>query len=74
MFPEYRTLITKLKHTDAHFQKKFDQHNALDEEITKLEKHNASDYGNEVRDLKKQKLKLKEELYEILKQHSQQTP
>ncbi|MGL4887154.1 MAG: DUF465 domain-containing protein, partial [Aeromonas veronii] len=46
-------------------------HNDLDAEIRKLEKHHASDYSAEVRDLKKQKLKLKEEIYDILKQHPQ---
>ncbi|BBR40318.1 hypothetical protein AO724_09545 [Aeromonas allosaccharophila] len=69
MFPEYRELISKLKSSDVHFQKKFDLHNDLDAEIRKLEKHHASDYSAEVRDLKKQKLKLKEEIYDILKQH-----
>ena len=69
MFPEYRDLISKLKVSDAHFQKKFDLHNDLDAEIQKLEKHHASDYSAEVKDLKKQKLKLKEEIYDILKQH-----
>ena len=69
MFPEYRELISKLKTSDAHFQKKFDLHNDLDEEIKKLEMRQASDYSSEVKDLKKQKLKLKEEIYDILKQH-----
>ncbi|MCS3768135.1 uncharacterized protein YdcH (DUF465 family) [Aeromonas hydrophila] len=36
-----------------------------------MEKHHASDYSSEVKDLKKQKLKLKEEIYDILKQHPQ---
>lgn len=71
MFPEYRELISKLKSSDVHFQKKFDLHNDLDAEIRKLEKHHASDYSSEVKDLKKQKLKLKEEIYDILKQHPQ---
>ena len=69
MFPEYRELISQLKSSDVHFQKKFDLHNDLDVEIRKLEKHHASDYSSEVKDLKKQKLKLKEEIYDILKQH-----
>ncbi len=71
MFPEYRELISQLKSSDVHFQKKFDLHNDLDVEIRKLEKHHASDYSSEVKDLKKQKLKLKEEIYDILKQHPQ---
>ncbi|MFM1827664.1 MAG: hypothetical protein RLY67_1045, partial [Pseudomonadota bacterium] len=30
MFPEYRDLITKLKTSDHHFTRLFDQHNRLD--------------------------------------------
>ena len=69
MFPEYRDLISKLKSSDVHFQKKFDLHNDLDAEIRKLEKHHASDYSSEVKDLKKQKKKKKAEIDDILKQH-----
>lgn len=68
MFPEFRDLISRLKTTDAHFQRKFDLHNQLDNEISQLEKEYASD--NQVRELKKQKLKLKEELFEMLKTYS----
>lgn len=68
MFPEFRDLISRLKTTDAHFQRKFDLHNQLDDEISQLEKEYASD--NQVRELKKQKLKLKEELFEMLKTYS----
>ncbi|SIQ84258.1 hypothetical protein SAMN05880558_10676 [Aeromonas sp. RU39B] len=68
MFPEFRDLISRLKTTDAHFQRKFDLHNQLDDEISQLEKEYASD--NQIRELKKQKLKLKEELFEMLKTYS----
>jgi uncharacterized protein YdcH (DUF465 family) len=68
MFPEFRDLISRLKTTDAHFQRKFDLHNQLDDEISQLEKEYASD--NQVRELKKQKLKLKEELFDMLKTYS----
>ncbi|MDR8525345.1 MULTISPECIES: YdcH family protein [Shewanella] len=70
MFPEYRELISQLKTSDAHFQKKFNQHNELDEEIKNLEKSNASDYTSEVHELKLKKLHLKDEIYDILKGHS----
>ena len=70
MFPEYRELISQLKTSDTHFQKKFNNHNVLDEEIKNLEKSNASDYTSEVHELKVQKLHLKEEIYDILKGHS----
>ena len=38
MFPEYRSLISKLKQSNAHFSKIFEEHNALDHEIIRLEK------------------------------------
>ena len=69
MFPEYRDLITKLKTTDAHFTRKFDEHNQLDEEIKRLETHSSSDTTPEVKVLKAKKLHLKEEIFEILKKH-----
>ncbi|GGI80929.1 YdcH family protein [Shewanella gelidii] len=69
MFPEYRELITNLKGKDAHFQRKFDEHNRLDEDIKELEKSNASDYTSEVKELKLKKLHLKEEIHQILKSH-----
>lgn len=69
MFPEYRDLITQLKGKDAHFQKKFDEHNHLDEQIKNLEKSDASDFNPEVKTLKLKKLHLKEEIHQILKEH-----
>lgn len=30
MFPEYRDLITRLKHHDRHFTQLFEKHNELD--------------------------------------------
>jgi uncharacterized protein YdcH (DUF465 family) len=37
MFPEYRDLITSLKHTDLHFRRLFDQHNDLDQKVKNME-------------------------------------
>ncbi|NKF51238.1 DUF465 domain-containing protein [Shewanella sp. WXL01] len=69
MFPEHRELITKLKTTDAHFLKVFDEHNRLDEEIKKQEAHASSDTTPDVKLLKSKKLHLKEEIYAILLKH-----
>lgn len=68
MFPEYRDLITQLKTTDANFQRTYELHNRLDDEIRQLEKEYAD--SDQVRELKKKKLKLKEDLYEIIKAHN----
>ncbi len=67
MFPEYRDLITELKHHDAHFQRLFDEHNALDEEITRMESDPVAGHRHDdIEDKKKQKLHLKDQLYQIL--------
>ncbi|XKM14491.1 DUF465 domain-containing protein [Orbaceae bacterium ac157xtp] len=71
MFPEYRDLISKLKKTDLRFQKLFDQHNELDQKIKNIESGIKVDTSEAIDVLKKQKLKLKDEMHEILKKASQ---
>ena len=67
MFPEYRDLITRLKTSDAHFLRVFDQHNALDQKITRMETHIEPATSLEIENLKKEKLALKDALYTILR-------
>lgn len=67
MFPEYRDLISKLKNTDLHFQKLFEEHNQLDQKIKNIEAGIAVDTSETIESLKKQKLKLKDQIYEVLK-------
>ena len=64
MFHKYRDLITELKQKDGHFHKLFEAHNALDDSIAKLEKSHADQF--EIESKKKEKLKLKDEIYSIL--------
>ena len=71
MFPEYRDQITQLKTTDAHFVRIFDQHNALDQQIKRVESHAEPSTPVQIEQLKKQKLHLKDEVYAILKKTSQ---
>lgn len=70
MFPEYRDLISELKHKDLHFTKLFDQHNEIDQQIKNIEAsiEHASDAVLET--LKKQKLYLKDQIYAILQKAS----
>ncbi len=70
MFPEYRDLITQLKHKDQHFTRLFDQHNALDQKIKNMETHIESGSHEEIETLKKEKLHLKDQLYQILRKAS----
>ncbi|MCO6557630.1 MAG: YdcH family protein [Gilliamella sp.] len=67
MFPEYRELISKLKNTDLRFQKLFDQHNELDQKIKNIESGIIVNTAETIEALKKQKLKIKDEIHEILK-------
>ncbi len=64
MFHEYRDIITELKQKDGHFIKVFEKHNSLDEEIAEMEKNHADQF--EVEKKKKEKLKLKDEVYNIV--------
>ena len=70
MFPEFRELITKLKTSDHHFSRLFDKHNELDQQIKNMEAHISSGTHEEIENLKKEKLHLKDELYTILKKAS----
>ena len=72
MFPEYRDLITSLKHHDMHFTRLFDQHNELDQRIKNMESGLAPGSEAEIESLKKQKLHLKDELYQWLRKHAQE--
>lgn len=71
MFPEYRELITQLKTSDLHFRHLFDQHNGMDQQIRNLEAHvdQAHARPEAIEALKKQKLQLKDQLYQILRKH-----
>lgn len=70
MFPEYRDLITSLKNRDHHFTRLFDKHNDLDQKITNMENRVESATQVQIETLKKEKLRLKDELYAILKKAS----
>ena len=70
MFPEHRELITSLKNNDHHFTRVFDQHNELDQRIKNLEDGMEMATHAEIETLKREKLQLKDELYNILKKAS----
>lgn len=66
MLHEYRDIISKLKVEDAHFAKVFDRHNELDGQVTKAENGDTPLSDIELENLKKEKLKLKDEAYAIV--------
>ena len=67
MFPEYREQIAHLRANDRHFSRLFDEHNKLDHEVKQLEDKNSPADQNDIELLKKQKLVLKEQIYELLR-------
>lgn len=59
MFPEFRDLITKLKNKDAYFDRLFEKHNALDQEIkNKIDNIELATH-TEIENLKKKNYGLK---------------
>ena len=70
MFPEYRDLITRLKTEDDHFARIFDRHNDLDQQIRNMESGLVPANGVTIENLKKEKLQLKDSLYQILRKAS----
>ena len=67
MFPEYRDLITQLKATDRHFLNLFEKHNELDQRIKNMESGIEPATHLDIEALKREKLALKDELYQILR-------
>jgi len=68
MFHEDRDVVTALKQENKHFHNLFDKHNNLDNKIN-LEAEHLSDL--ELETLKKEKLKLKDELFAIIHDYKQ---
>lgn len=71
MFPEYRDLITRLKTQDDRFARLFHKHNELDQQIRNMESGIVPSDGLSIETLKKEKLKLKDSLYLILRKAAQ---
>lgn len=63
MFHEYRDVVSKLKVDNAHFAKIFEKHNELDD---KIEKDGIHMDTIELEKLKKEKLHLKDEAYNMI--------
>ena len=66
MFSEYREQIAQLKLDDAHFAQIFDRHEVLDAQIRRMQAHVEPGTPLEIEALKKEKLHLKDEVYQLL--------
>jgi uncharacterized protein len=71
MFSEYREQIAQLKLDDAHFAQIFDQHDALDAKIKRMQAHVDPGTTLEIEVLKKAKLHLKDAVYQLLRKANQ---
>ncbi len=66
-FPEYEEQIHRLKESDNHFRRLFDEYHVVNKEVKRIEQgveNTSDDYAEEC---KKKRLKLKDELFEMLK-------
>ncbi|QKF64975.1 YdcH family protein [Campylobacter corcagiensis] len=65
MFPEYRELMSSLKGKNARFDSLMEKHDELDHKVTQLQNSYARD--EEIQEVKQEKLRIKEEIYKLLK-------
>ncbi len=66
-FPEYRKKIHTLKMSNDHFKKLFDEYHKLDKEVFRVENDIDPKSDITLENLKKQRLALKDELFQMLK-------
>lgn len=71
MFPEYRELVSNLKNEDPHFSRLFEEHDELDRKISHMELDPLNHLQHDsIELLKRKKLRLKDELYQILQKNA----
>lgn len=67
-FPEFKDQIHDLKMKNNHFSKLMQQYEELDKQVFRIES-SAKPTGDEyIRDLKKKRLKLKDDLHSMIKE------
>jgi len=66
MFKEHSHAITALRADNGHFNKLFDKHSELDDKIDAIEAGNGHAEIFELEEMKKSKLKIKDEIYSIV--------
>ena len=66
-FPEYKERIHELKMADAHFRRLFEEYNALDVSVRRIEDGVEHSSDEMLEDMKKKRLSLKDQLFGYLK-------
>lgn len=69
-FPEYREKIHNLKMTNSHFKRLFDDYHTIDKEVYRVENDIEPASDTTLEDLKKRRLALKDELFNILRHNT----
>ena len=67
MFPEYRDLIIQLRDENPYFARIFEEHEELDRQIAQLALDPVNLINTDIEAIKRKKLKLKDEIYRLLK-------
>ena len=65
--PEYRDRIHSLKTSNAHFARLFDEYHELDKQVARIEQEIEPTSDDHAEELKKRRLKLKDELFAMLR-------
>lgn len=65
--PEYRDTIHNLKTSNNHFSRLFDEYHEIDHEVHRIETGVENTSDEYLEEKKKQRLQLKDELFQIIK-------
>lgn len=66
-FPEYNDAIHQLKTSNHHFAKLFDEYHRVNKDIRRIEENEEPVTDAALEDMKKARLKLKDELHNMLR-------
>lgn len=66
-FPEYKDRIHELKVKDQHFARLYEEYQQIDDEVYRIEEQIETPSDEYTEELKKKRLQLKDQLFEILK-------
>ncbi len=69
-FPEYKERISQLKQEDAHFAKLYKEYTAVTEQVSRMEDELETVSDVVMENAKKERLKLKDALFAILKKQA----
>lgn len=71
-FPEHKDVIHALKTSNNHFSKLFDEYHAVNRHVRRIEENNEPITDSEFDSLKRERLRLKDELYAMIRAYKPQ--